>query len=154
VAHHVIESHYLSDVYRVGVLTANYAYLIRPSFFDSHIYRDFNQVPDDIRHVDDIWLNGQASRQNIARYIVPSCCNHISVTRTHALEEYLQRNKMNRLSANNHALEYFGDSWEKNLWYRFRGENGPKYRRWWLIIYREWISIILNFKFIVYFGFI
>jgi len=61
---------------------------------------------------------------------------------------------MNRLSANNHALEYFADSWEKDLWYRFHGENGPKYRNWWLIIYREWIGIILNLKFIVYFGFI
>jgi hypothetical protein len=153
-AHHIIESHHLSEIYRVGVLTANYAYLIRPSFFDSHIYLDFNQVSDDIRHVDDIWLNGQASKQNITRYVVPSCCPHISVVRTHVLEEYLTRNQINRLSANNHALQWFSDSWEKNLWYRFNGENGPKYRSWWIVIYREWISIILKLKFIVYFGFI
>jgi len=151
--HHIIESLYLSEPYRVGVLTANDAYLIRPSFFDSNIYLNFNQVPDDIRHVDDIWLNGQASRRNITRYIVPSCCPHISVTQTHALEEYLAIHRMNRLSANNHALQWFRESWEKDLWYKFKGENGPKFRSWWVMIYREWTSLLLQLKFIRYFGF-
>ena len=144
----------LLKVYRVGIVTANDAYLIRPSFFDSHIYLDFNQIPDDIRHVDDIWLNGQASKRNITRYVVPSCCSHISVTRTHPLEEYLFRNEMNRLSANNHALQWFRESWEKDLWYKFNNKNGPKYRSWWMMIYREWISLILKLKFIIFFGFI
>ncbi|CAF2714653.1 unnamed protein product [Rotaria sp. Silwood2] len=80
IGYHVIESHYLSEVYRVGVLTANHGYLIRSSFFYFHIYQDFNQVSDDIRHVDDIWLNGQASKLNIPRYVIPSCCSHIEVT--------------------------------------------------------------------------
>jgi hypothetical protein len=153
-AYHIVESHYLSEVYRVGVLTANFAYLIRPSFFDSRIHLDFNQMPDDIRRVDDIWLNGHASKQNIARYVVPSCCPHISLTQTHALEEYFLRNQMNRFSANNHALNWFSESWEKDLWYRFNGANRPEYRSWWMMIYREWINMILNLKFIVYFGFI
>jgi hypothetical protein len=152
--HHIIESQYLSEVYRVGVITANYAYLIRPSFFDSHIYLDFNQVSDDIRHVDDIWLNGQASKRKIARYVVPSCCSHLSVTRTHALDNYFKRNQMSRFSANNHALQWFRENWEKDIWYRFNGVNGPKYRHWWMMIYREWIGVILNLKFIVYFGWI
>ncbi|CAF1450559.1 unnamed protein product [Rotaria sordida] len=86
IGYHVIEFQYLSEVYRVGVLTANYGYLIRSSFFDFHIYQDFNQVSGDIRHVDDIWLNGQASKLNIPRYVIPSCCSHIEVTRTHVLE--------------------------------------------------------------------
>ncbi|CAF1364535.1 unnamed protein product [Rotaria sordida] len=86
IGYHVIEFPYLSEVYRVGVLTANYGYLIRSSFFDFHIYQDFNQVSGDIRHVDDIWLNGQASKLNIPRYVIPSCCSHIEVTRTHVLE--------------------------------------------------------------------
>lgn len=154
IARHIIESQYLSEVYRVGILTATNGYLIRPSFFDAHIYLDFNQVSDDIRHVDDIWLNGQASKQNIARYVVPSCCSHISVTRTHELEDYLKRNNMNRLSANTHALQWFSNNWENNLWYRFKGENGPKYRDWWTMILREWTDLILQLKFIVYFGFI
>ncbi len=153
-AHHIIESSYLSDAYRVGVLTANFAYLIRPSFFNAQIYLDFNQVPNDIRRVDDIWLNGQAAKRNIARYVIPSCCSHISVTRTHALEEYFVKNQMNRLAANSHALKWFEISWERDLWYRFHGQNAPNYRSWWMFIYREWMTIILNFKFIVYFGFI
>ena len=153
-SYHIIESQYLSRAYRVGVLTANHAYLIRPSFFDSHIYQDFNQVPDDIRHVDDIWLNGQAAKRNIDRYVVPTCCSHIEVTRTHALEQYFENNKMDRFSANSHALQWFSSSWETDLWYRFKGENAPKYRRWWVMIYREWINLLLKLKFIVYFGFI
>ena len=153
-ARHIIESSYLSHFYRVGVLTANFAYLIRPSFFDAQVYLDFNHVPDDIRHVDDIWLNGQAAKRNIARYVIPSCCSHISVTRTHALEEYLVKNRMNRLAANNHALQWFSMNWERDLWYRFHGQNAPDYRSWWTAIYREWMTIILNLKFIVYFGFI
>ncbi|CAF4584165.1 unnamed protein product [Rotaria sp. Silwood1] len=153
-AYHIIESHYLSDVYRVGVVTANAAYLIRPLFFDVHMHLYFDQIPNDIRRVDDIWLNGQASKRHVARYVVPSCCPHISVTRTHVLEEYLGKNNMSRLSANSHALQWFSGHWEKNLWYKFNGENAPKYRNWWMMIYREWISMILNVKFIIYFGFI
>jgi hypothetical protein len=153
-AYHIIESQYLTEAYRVGVLTATYAYLIRPSFFDSQIYLDFNQAPADIRRVDDIWLNAHASKRNIPRYVVPSCCPHISVTQTHVLEEYLQKNRMDRFSANNHALHWFGRDWEKDLWYRFNGANRPDYRSWWMAFYREWICMILNLKFVVYFGFI
>ncbi|CAF4070079.1 unnamed protein product [Rotaria sp. Silwood2] len=151
-AYHIIQSHYISEVYRVGVVTANSAYLIRPLFFDNHIYLYFNQVPNDIRRVDDIWLNGQASIRNIARYVIPSCCPHIGVTHTHVLEEYLGKNNMSRISANNHALQWFSGNWEQNLWYKFNGENAPKYRNWWIMIYREWISMMLYFKFIIYFG--
>lgn len=86
--------------------------------------------------------------------MIPSCCSHIAITQTHALEEYFRRNQMNRLSANNQALQWFSNSWEKDLWYRFNGENGPKYRNLWILIYREWISIILKLRFIVHFGFV
>lgn len=153
-AYHIIESYFISEVYRVGVVTANAAYLIRPFFFDPSLHIEFNQAPNDIRHVDDIWLSGQASKQNVPRYVVPSCCAHIGITRTHVLEGYLTKNKMSRLSANNHALQWFNQSWEKDLWYRYNGANAPKYRSWRSIIYREWISLLLQFKFIMYFGFI
>ena len=153
-AYHIVESHHLSEIYRVGVVTANYGYLIRPSFFDSHIYLDFNQVPDDIRHVDDIWLSGQASRQNIPRFIVPSCCPHISITRTHALQERLGRHQMTRFSTNHHALQWFNQSWEKDLWYKFHGVNRPKYRNWWTMLHRESVSVLLKLRFIGYFGFV
>lgn len=153
-AEHIIESQYLTDIYRVGVLTANSAYLIRPHFFDPRIYLDFNLLPDDIRRVDDIWLNGHASKQNIPRYVVPSCCSHIGVTRTHALEDYLRSNRMNRFAANTRALRWFSNVWEKDLWYRFHGVNRPKYRHWWIMIYRMWIELILQLKFLVYFGWI
>ncbi|CAF4016880.1 unnamed protein product [Adineta steineri] len=152
--YHIIESFRLSNVYRVGIVTANHAYLIRPSFFDSHIYLDFNQVSDNIRRVDDIWLNGYASKQNISRFVIPACCRSIHVVRTHELENYLISHQMTRSSANEHALKWFNQTWEKDLWYRFNGQNRPIYRRWWIKIYREWIDIILRLKFIIYLGFI
>jgi hypothetical protein len=152
--YHIVQSHYLSQIYRVGVLTANFAYVIRPSFFDSHIYLDFNQAPRDVRRVDDIWLNGHAAKRNIARYVVPSCCPHIGVTQTHVLQTYFGRNNMSRLSANSHALQWFGKDWEKDLWYKYNGGNKPEYRDVWTIIRREWISTIEWIEFVIYFGFV
>jgi len=135
-------------------LTANHAYLIRPSFFDSHIYDDFNQVSSDIRRVDDIWLNGHASKQNIPRFVIPGCCSSISVTHTHELENYFGVHQIKRSSANGHALKWFNQSWEKDLWYRFNGRNQPRYRNRWVNIYPEWIGVVLSLKFIIYCGFI
>lgn len=151
-AEHIIESQYLADVYRVGILTATSAYLIRPSFFTENIYLDYNDLPEDIQRVDDIWLNAQVAKQNIGRYVVPSCCSHIGVTQTHVLEEYLTRNRMNRFTANTHALRWFSANWERDLWYRFHGVNRPNYRSCWLIIYRMWVNWILQLKFFIYFG--
>lgn len=153
-SYHIIASHRISDVYRVGIVTANNAYIIRPSFFDSHIYDDFNQVSTDVRRVDDIWLNGHASRRHIPRFVVPACCVSISVTRTHELENYFIAHQMTRSEANNRALRWFNHNWEKDLWYRFKGENRPKYRRGLLKIVREWMNLIARLKFIIYCGFI
>lgn len=149
-SYHIVESQYISEVYRVGVITANYGYLIRPSFFDSHIYLDFNRAPNDVRRVDDIWMNGHAARRNIARYIIPSCCSPTGLTQTHALETYLRNHQMDRFTANTHALEWFADYWERNLWYRFAGVNAPIYRGWSSWIYREWIGMILRLKLFIY----
>jgi hypothetical protein len=149
---HIVESQYLSEVYRVGIVTANSAYLIRPLFFDSTMAQDFAITPEDIRHVDDIWLNGQAAKRNIARYVVPSCCKHIDVTQTHALETYLVEHNMNRSWANTHALHWFDKYWEHNLWYRFNGVNSPVYRSWSTSIIRRLIDTIFTVKFLLSFG--
>lgn len=61
---------------------------------------------------------------------------------------------MTRSDANTHALEWFKQTWEKDLWYKFNGENRPKYRNLGMKIYREWINFILRLKFIIYCGFI
>ena len=152
IAYHIVESQYISQEYRVGVVTATSAYVIRPSFFDAALYRDFRGVPDDIRHVDDIWLSGQAAKRKVARLIVPSCCSHTGVTRTHVLERYLNEHNMNRFLANNHALEWFREHWEKNLWYKFNGVDGPSYRSWLMAVYRTSYSFILEFRFFIVFG--
>jgi hypothetical protein len=61
---------------------------------------------------------------------------------------------MSRSSANNNALKWFNQTWEKDLWYKFNGVNQPTYQNWWTKIYRKWISSILRVKFIMYVGFI
>ncbi len=86
--------------------------------------------------------------------MIPACCRSIGVTRTHELESYLIAHQMTRSSANDHALKWFNQTWEKDLWYRFHGENHPKYSHWWMKIYRESINIVLRLKFVIYFGFI
>jgi hypothetical protein len=153
-SYHVIESFRLAHVYRVGIVTANHAYVIRPSFFDVHIYDDFLHVSDDIRRVDDIWLNGQASKRNISRFVVPACCPNIGVTRTHELEDYFRQHGMSRSSANDQALKWFNQTWEQHLWYRFNGKNRPHYRSWWTYVYRQWLTYILRMKIIVDIGFV
>jgi hypothetical protein len=78
----------------------------------------------------------------------------ISVTRTHELENYLIAHQMSRSSANGHALKWFNQSWEKDLWYRFKGENHPEYCNWFIEIYRQCMNLILTLKSIIYCGFI
>ena len=153
-SYHVIASHRIWEMYRVGVVTANNAYVIRPLFFDSHIYDDFNNVSADIRRVDDIWLNGHAAKRQIARFVISACCVSTSVTRTHELENYFIAHQMTRSQANDHALQWFNQSWDKDLWYRFKGENPPKYSDGLGKIVRQWINLIVRLKFIIYCGFI
>ncbi len=150
--YHLIQSFRIAEVYRVGVATANSAYLIRPSFFDSHIYLDFDQAPADVRRVDDIWMNGHAAKRNIARYVVPSCCPPIAVFQTYALDTYLRAHGMSRARANDHALNMFRTYWEKNLWYQYSGINAPRSYSWLTGINREWSTRIQKMRFIRRFG--
>jgi hypothetical protein len=150
--YHVIHSYRIAQVYRVGVTTANSAYLIRPSFFDSHIYLDFDQAPADARRVDDIWMNGYAAKRNIARYVVPSCCPPIGVFRTDALEAYLRGHGMSRATANNRALKMFKTYWEQNLWFQYSGVNAPPSYSWLTGMNRKWNTRIQKMRFIRRFG--
>jgi len=150
--YHVIQSYRIAQVYRVGVTTANSAYLIRPSFFDSHIYHDFDQAPADVRRVDDIWMNGHAAKRNIARYVVPSCCPPIGVFRSYPLDTYLNSHGMSRATANNHALHMFRTFWENNLWFQYSGVNAPPSLSWLTDINREWSTRIQKTRFIRRFG--
>ena len=152
--YHVIYSHHLAQIYRVGVVTATSAYVIRPSFFDADLYRNFSGAPDDIRHVDDIWLSGQAARRRIPRYVVPSCCVHMGVTQHHSLQSYLGRHNMSRRSANSHALEWFREQWEKDIWYKLKGVNRPMDCSCWSVVYRAWNSAIQWTRFVLNFGFV
>lgn len=134
--YHVIEAHRLDDVYRVGVITANNGYLIRPEMFDFHFYEDFQNVTEDIRRMDDIWLSGNAAKRNVSRLVVPTCCQHRSVTKTHELENFLTKHRMSRSGANDNALRFFKNHWEHFLWYRFHGENRPNKPFFFVRVYR------------------
>ena len=149
---HVVLSHFIRKMYRVGVITANSAYLIRPRFFDEKIYSNFSQIHDEIRHVDDIWLNGHAARRNISRFVVPSLCPSLSVTRTHELENFFEKHQTTRSAANDRALRSFENVWEKTLSYRFHGENHPTYRFWFQTIFRESFCAMWKLQLILQFG--
>lgn len=151
-SYHVVLSHQLKEIYRVGVLTANSAYLIRPKFFDEQIYSQIYDVPDYIHHVDDIWLNGHAARRNVSRSVVPSFCPNLSVTRTHELERFFQSHQTSRAFVNDRALQWFKSDWEKDLWYRFHGENPPNYRHWLQILFRESLCAMWKLKLIIAIG--
>ena len=152
--HHVVRSANLAEPYGVGILTANHGYLLRPSFFSSQLYDEFPRAPLDVQHVDDIWINGHAARRNVSRYVVPSCCSPISVLSRHVLAEHLSQHQFSRVTANEHALQLFGQYWDKDIWYRFGRGAKPIYRSWVTTINREWIGLIQWVKFVLYFGFV
>ncbi|CAF0806219.1 unnamed protein product [Didymodactylos carnosus] len=124
---HIVATNRISEPYRVGIVTANYGYLIKPRFFDEHIYVDYTKVSKSISLVDDIWLNGHLARRNVARYVLPSCCSQIHIAETHALEKQLASKNLTRQQANDRALYYFKDYWERDLFYKRNGTNHPKY---------------------------
>ena len=83
---HVADGWKLAEPFRVGVLTANEGYLIKPRFFldvsklEDHTLDwssgapllDLHQLNASAAHlVDDIWLNGHLSAQGIPRFVVP-----------------------------------------------------------------------------------
>lgn len=83
---HVADGWRLAEPFRVGVLTANEGYLIRPRFFVATLHEDTGVAPlaskvsvldleqlnaSAVHLVDDIWLNGHLATQRIERYVVP-----------------------------------------------------------------------------------
>ena len=56
---------------RVGVITGVGTYCLRPQFFDLEALQDFSVIQDkDAVMMDDIWLSGHLSRQNIPKYVL------------------------------------------------------------------------------------
>ncbi|CAF0897299.1 unnamed protein product [Didymodactylos carnosus] len=123
---HIVETNYISEPYRVGIITANSGYLIKPRFFDQHIYVNYTNITKSISLVDDIWLNGHLARRNVSRYVLPSCCAQTHIGKTHALEKHLMTKNVTRRQANDRALYYFKDYWERDLFYKPNGVNHPK----------------------------
>ncbi|CAF0897982.1 unnamed protein product [Didymodactylos carnosus] len=134
--YHIIDSSNILQPYRVGIVTANWGYLIQPKFFDKHIYSDYNDLTERISLVDDIWINAHLARRHIARYVVPSCCYHLSITKLRVLDTKLSNKQLSRAQANNNALKYFRQYWEKNLYYKFDGINHPVYAQWYKQVYK------------------
>jgi len=97
-------------------------------------------------------LNGHASKRNISRFVVPSCCFSISISRTHELESYFHEHQITRRLANDEALKWFGSTWEKDLWYRFEGINRPNSRTWPEKIFRLIFSINFQIKYYLFNG--
>lgn len=149
---HVAEGWRLAEPFRVSVLTANDGYLVRPQFFLSNengmqekLLEEKTPLLDFItlnssaaRLVDDVWINGHLSKNNIPRYVVPLSSHastlsgmlvlnravpSIDVTKAHALEGQIQRSGFSRTTANWVALNMFQDAWkQEDIFYITRKE--------------------------------
>ncbi|KZW01239.1 hypothetical protein EXIGLDRAFT_718983 [Exidia glandulosa HHB12029] len=142
--YHVHLGWFLAKPYQVGVLTANDAYLVLPSFFRASACADQGEEahepparpavldpsdsgnPEAAHLVDDIWINGQLARNCVPRYIVPVPGANIDITRTHVLESHMRNDGISRARANDVMLRFFKDAWEREgIWYEFGGKGQP-----------------------------
>ncbi|KAJ3041366.1 hypothetical protein HDV00_009507 [Rhizophlyctis rosea] len=134
---HVIQGDDIASPYRVGVLTANEAYLLLPSFFSTSpksstppydpAILDFSPAPKNARFVDDIWMNGHLALAQVERWVVP--CNERSndITQFHTLEKGMEGAHVTRAGANDEVIGYFGKAWEPDIFYKFGGVNPPRW---------------------------
>ena len=132
---HVILSFDIAEPYRVGVITANKAYLIQPRFFlnnGAHNIVNTSYGPPGAFWMDDIWLNGWLAAAGVPRYVIPTDGITFSINEAApSLIDSRKRqahNKRSRRKDNNEVLDWFRYWWEPNLWYEFGGVNGPKYK--------------------------
>jgi len=143
VERYVIRGTNIVEPYRVGVATGVNGILLRPSFFGSGIFDA--PLPDHLS-VDDIWYSGNLASKSIERWIVPfigsgnrdrDVGNHLGQAQT-VIDSKLKAS--NRARANQMAIEYFAEAWERgdgeSLWWT-KG-SVPKLRG--LLPFRHWFS--------------
>ncbi|RKO93153.1 hypothetical protein BDK51DRAFT_34557 [Blyttiomyces helicus] len=121
----------LAREYRVGVITANSGYLIRPGFFVARDSVGGETVPilaapanvgiASAFLVDDIWISGSLAARGVPRYIVPAPCGDLDISRVHTLEDRMARRGTDRATANTETLKWFKDAWlGDDVWYNRR----------------------------------
>jgi hypothetical protein len=134
---HVPEAPTLAQPYRVGVLTANEAYLVYPRWYEASLagparpgslgtgILDTKTLMSTPAHlVDDIWMAGHLSSLGIPRLVIPlplSDLPSIDVTLAHTLQSHIDSEGTTREAANSETLKFFAGSWQKEgLWYQLR----------------------------------
>ena len=138
--HHVILASEIAEPYRVGIITANFAYLIQPRFFlHNHAHNILNDTmkPEEAYWMDDIWINGWLAVAGVQRWVIPSDGLSFPLDDDQAslIEELKKKNAkekkkkpLSRRAQNNQVLRWFETAWEDNLWYKYGGANGPTYK--------------------------
>jgi len=145
---HVHLGWFVAKPYQAGILTANDAYLVLPSFFATNscdasttnrpvnpnpaVLDPFEKGNPEAAHlVDDIWISGQLARNCVPRFIVPVAGANIDVTHTHVLEGHMRDDGISRARANDLMLRFFRDDWAReNVWYELGGNGEQPVHTW------------------------
>ena len=157
---HVIFGVDIDEIYRAGVITANYGYLIQPRFFYNN-NNDYNNIlnltagPPAAFWMDDIWMNGHLARSGVPRYILPADGMTFEMKKGYSLLDERKKKPdaasetqrtTERWQDNNMVLQHFGKWWEPYLWYKPGGINAPRYKSMahytflWACIFPSWLQ--------------
>ena len=102
-----IFSNKINKLKRVGVLTGNCGYLIKPNMFNINSLLNYNDAPEGCFYMDDIWINGQLSKNNIQKYVI----NHPYSVNQNSDLSYTPNLNHKREERNNQAIMYFKPYW-------------------------------------------
>jgi len=110
------------------VLTANCGYLVQSDHFDANLW-DYTGVPDGAKWMDDVWINGHLSKNNVPRFVVPfdeDQFTYNSYSPKLTLDTSITISKKNgngnggskggtRVQANDQAIQHFGSIWNGDV---------------------------------------
>eukprot|EP00906_Rhabdomonas_costata_P032646 RCo045985 len=94
---------------RVGVITATHGYFVSASMMDMRVVANFlRDTPRDITFVDDVWISGHLSQQNVSKFVIPSPRGPFPNLFALSTPDLGHR----RRERNNAALRYFQRFWK------------------------------------------
>ena len=113
------------------VLTANCGYLVQSDHFDQNLW-NYDAVPDGAKWMDDVWINGHLSKNNVPRFVVPfdeDQFTYNSYSPKLTLDTSITISNQNdkkgggnggsrggtRIQANDQAIKYFEDIWNGDV---------------------------------------
>eukprot|EP00808_Paulinella_micropora_P004999 g65185.t1 len=143
---YVVEGFELRKPYRVHCFTGSAGVLVRPSFFDEHVF-DVTTGPLAASLLDDQWIAGHLARTKTPRYVVPLPESHTHLASGKSVIDPVIANLTagqysSRADLASAIIRYFEQDWEKGMFYaRFNHSQEPSYKLW--IAIRYWLDDLL-----------